>query len=564
MMLPIDSIPGSGKFRLLVRLGSGGMGEVYLALARGPVGFQKLHVLKFLRDDLTSDLHDESLRMFEDEARIAARLNHPNVVQCHELAFDKGRPYLAMEYLDGQPLSRIQHRAQLGAAGFTLEMRLLVLAHVLDALEYAHELKDFDGSSLHVVHRDVSPDNVFVTYAGQVKLVDFGIAKTLHSRRTSTGVVKGKLRYMAPEQARGEAVDARADLYAVGVMLWEAVAQAPLHESSVSPYQLMQRVAEGRVPSLAEVCPSADPALIALVDRALAFQREDRWQSAAQMRTELGAIMARLTRVEARSIGAWVADVFAAERAMIFDVIRRASAGPDDTALSNTMPNMSTMSTLLTLPTMASGTEKPVTRKLQRSSYSRSDDATQSEVQSIAGVAPTGQRWHDLPVRAGALVLGAAAVASVLIGLRGAPPNKRSAGAQTDVSPAFAVQAPAAPAPSTEPPVPPQPPAAELVQLTVKVVPSGAALSLNGKPVPNPYVGQHPPAEALRFVASSRGYKSQTWSPVIDEKVVKEGGMAHTLQLVAQPKSPAAAPAPRPPPNVLERNPYERFDLDPH
>src|SRR6185437_1077783 len=190
-----------GKYRLIAELGHGGMAEVYLAVVRGPAGFNKLVVIKQIRPQLAED--PEFLGMFLDEARLAARLSHPNVVQTNEVGQEGNRYFIAMEYLEGQPLNRILHRLQ-KSGGLPLGLHIKILSDVLAGLHHAHELADYDGTALEVVHRDVTPHNVFVTYEGQVKVVDFGIAKAAgRAGETRHGVIKGKAPYMAPEQAAG-------------------------------------------------------------------------------------------------------------------------------------------------------------------------------------------------------------------------------------------------------------------------------------------------------------------------------------------------------------------------
>src|SRR5262245_54107302 len=166
-----------GKYRLVAELGHGGMADVYLASLSGPqgLGFSKLVVIKRLRPNLIED--PEFVAMLIDEARIAARLNHPNVVQTIEVGQVGDQYFVAMEFLDGQPLHRIVYRIGKQRTGMSLEMQCGILVDVLAGLHHAHELADYDGSPLNVVHRDVTPHNVFVTFDGQVKLVDFGIAK---------------------------------------------------------------------------------------------------------------------------------------------------------------------------------------------------------------------------------------------------------------------------------------------------------------------------------------------------------------------------------------------------
>ena len=188
-----------GKYRVIAKLGQGGMARVLLAAAAGPAGFNKLMVVKELREELAAE--PEFLTMFLDEARLAARLNHPNVVTTYEVVTEGDRHYIAMDYLDGQPLNRLLHR--ISYSEMPLDVHLRIICDALEGLHYAHTVADFDGSPLNVVHRDVSPHNIFVTYDGQVKLVDFGVAKAAGAAaQTQTGVFKGKIRYMAPEQAR--------------------------------------------------------------------------------------------------------------------------------------------------------------------------------------------------------------------------------------------------------------------------------------------------------------------------------------------------------------------------
>ena len=210
-----------GKYRIIARLGGGGMADVFLAQMAGPSGFSKLAVVKRLRDKLQND--DYMLSMFLDEGRLAARLNHQNVVNTYEVGQDKEGHFIAMEFLEGQPLSHIL--AKLKEDRLPLEMHLHILCETLTALQYAHDLPDYDGKPLGIVHRDVSPQNIFVTYSGQSKLVDFGVAKAASaSSETRAGVIKVKVTYMAPEQAVGkDTIDGRADIFALGILFWEAL-----------------------------------------------------------------------------------------------------------------------------------------------------------------------------------------------------------------------------------------------------------------------------------------------------------------------------------------------------
>src|SRR5260370_29888103 len=268
----------AGKYKLLAELGRGGMANVYLAVARGPSGFNKLVVLKSLRSDLAGD--PELLSMFWEEARLAARLNHPHVVQTYEVGEYAGRPVIVMEYLEGQTLANVLQRAK---GQMSLALHLRVIIDSLEGLHHAHELSDFAGKALGLVHRDMSPQNVFVTFDGQVKVLDFGIAKVVNSQaQTSTGVLKGKVKYMAPEQMLGPKIDRRADLYAVGVMAWEAATGHPTWKVQTHLH-VMNTVANDGAPSPRDVAPNVLPSLEAICMKALSRNPDDRYETAVEL-----------------------------------------------------------------------------------------------------------------------------------------------------------------------------------------------------------------------------------------------------------------------------------------
>ncbi len=257
------------------------MGVVYLAVAQGPARFSKLHVVKELKPELVED--QTFLEMFLEEARLAARLNHPNIVQTYEIGSDGNRHYIVMDYLDGVTLDRVLRR---GPSSFTAAMHLRVISEILEGLHYAHTLKDFDGTPLGIVHRDISPQNIFMTYDGQAKLVDFGIAKAVDSTVvTRTGVLKGKVAYMAPEQIGGKS-DARADVFAAGVMIWEAAAHRRMWQN-MSDVDVLDSVLKGQQPSLKELAPDTPPGLMAICEKATAREPNDRYQTAAELREAL-------------------------------------------------------------------------------------------------------------------------------------------------------------------------------------------------------------------------------------------------------------------------------------
>ena len=304
-----------GKYRLVAELGSGGMADVSLAIIEGPtgLGFSKLVVLKRLRPNLTEDA--EFVAMLVDEARLAARLNHPNVVQTIEVGDVDDRYYIAMEHLEGQPLQRIQQRAARGNL-VPAPIQYHVLAEVLGGLHHAHELTDYDGTPLEVVHRDVSPHNVFVTYDGVAKIVDFGIAKAEgRGIQTRTGVVKGKLTYMAPEQAMAFGTDRRADVFSVGVMLWE-VATGQRMWKGLQDTEILRRLITGKVPvSARAVNPDVPEPLDRICRRALAVDPEDRYGTALEFQQELDAYLEESGQTATtRDVAKTVTEIFTAER----------------------------------------------------------------------------------------------------------------------------------------------------------------------------------------------------------------------------------------------------------
>ncbi|HEY5947335.1 MAG TPA: substrate-binding domain-containing protein, partial [Kofleriaceae bacterium] len=322
-----------GVYQLIARLGRGGMADVFLAVRSGLVGFSKLAVVKRLRPDLMTDTHAERYRtLLLDEARIAARLRHPNIVPTFEVGEHAGQPFIAMEYLEGQPVSQVIMRAQRRGLEIPVELSLQVVAQTLAALEYAHQLTDYDGSSLGVVHRDVSPQNIFWTYAGEVKLVDFGVAKFVHGRdETQIGMLKGKLGYMAPEQARCENIDGRADVFAAAVVLWELVTGRRMLGGKTQAAQLRKLLFEP-LPPLQEAKPDVDDRIARICDRALERDPARRYASAAAMRDDIEHVLGK--RGPGRDeLAAFIKPLFAQDREEVAEQIRSAMSGSAQSSL---------------------------------------------------------------------------------------------------------------------------------------------------------------------------------------------------------------------------------------
>lgn len=321
-----------GRYRVMARLGRGGMAEVFVTAAEGAAGVRKLAVVKRLRADLVKDEDPEAIEaaerfraMFLAEAQLSARLNHPNIVHTYEVGEESGSLFIAMEYVEGQSLHSLQSALKRAGKGIPAGMSVRIVCEVLSGLHYAHELTDIVGDKLVIVHRDVSPQNVMLTYDGGVKLVDFGVAKASYSSAaTEIGTMKGKVRYMAPEQVAGASVDRRADLFAAGVVLWELLAQKRLTRGATDAQALLALVRD-EPPSLLAEAPAIDPALAAVVMRALSREPEQRYQTALAMRTALEAALAGSgEHVTSESIGALVANTFAEARQQMSERVRRA------------------------------------------------------------------------------------------------------------------------------------------------------------------------------------------------------------------------------------------------
>lgn len=275
------------RFLPILPLSSGGMAHVELAVGIEAGNFKKLMVLKTIREELAFD--PDIVAMFLGEARLCARLNHANLVQVYEV-MESPRPRIVMEYLEGLSLIEIQ---RLLGDNFDTLVQLRILSDALAGLHYAHELCDYDGTPLDMVHRDVSPQNVVVTSDGRVKVLDFGIAKVANSPSyTQAGMVKGKMSYMSPEQLAGEPLDRRTDVFAVGCMLWRAATGKKLW-TKASTEDIMRALVNGEIPA-PSTCREVDPQLEAIVVRATAPDRKQRYESAAALRAALDEYLAEV------------------------------------------------------------------------------------------------------------------------------------------------------------------------------------------------------------------------------------------------------------------------------
>jgi serine/threonine-protein kinase len=270
-----------GRYELLRLLARGGMGEVFLARMQGTAGWEKQLVIKRILPHLAED--PEFCRRFIDEARISVGLSHGNLVPVFELGEVEGSLFLAMEYVDGWDLRSLHRAALAGHTRMPDELVAFVGAELCKGLAYVHHKRDDEGRPLGLVHRDVSPSNVLISRDGEVKLVDFGIA-TAHGRATltATGELRGKLAYMSPEQARGERVDSRTDIFSLGVVMFELLTgQRPF--DGANDMELLRRIQEGDRRPIRSLRPDLAPRLADIVERALAPRREDRFGEVEEM-----------------------------------------------------------------------------------------------------------------------------------------------------------------------------------------------------------------------------------------------------------------------------------------
>ena len=281
-----------GKYKLVKLVASGGMAEVYLARKGGAAGFEKLICLKRILPHLAKD--KAFVEMFLNEARLAARLDHPNIVSIFDLGEVNGNYFIAMEFIDGPSLRAIAKTAVDRGELLPVPEVVKCISMAAAGLEYAHNLTDSDGRPLGLVHRDISPDNILVHKNGAAKVVDFGIAKAANSSSgTRTGTLKGKIAYMPPEQLRGEPLDRRADVFALGVCLYELIAGKRPWEGT-SEVALIGKIMTEEPAPLAPLRPNLPPALIAIVEKCLSKDREGRYQSCEELHAALDGVVAEL------------------------------------------------------------------------------------------------------------------------------------------------------------------------------------------------------------------------------------------------------------------------------
>lgn len=279
-----------GKYVLLEKLASGGMAEVYLGKNSGANGVSKFVAVKRILPQYSDN--EEFIEMFKEEAKIAVNLNHSNVVHIHEFGIERNQFYLVMEYVEGRNLRQILNELKKKGNHFSIDQIVYIIKEVSAGLDHAHRCLDgTTGKPLNITHRDMSPQNVMVSFEGEIKIIDFGIAKAeTQLEATKAGTLKGKFGYMSPEQADGQNIDLRTDVFSLGIVLWELLAKDRLFSGS-SEAAILRKIRESNIPSLRKLDPSIHPELDKIVSKALAKDKNLRYQTSAALHRDLNRFL---------------------------------------------------------------------------------------------------------------------------------------------------------------------------------------------------------------------------------------------------------------------------------
>jgi serine/threonine-protein kinase len=277
-----------GGYELRAKIADGGMAEVYVGRRVAGLGAGEVVAIKTIREQYARNR--EFVTMFMDEAKIVARLRHPNIIRYYELGNDDDQLFLAMELLFGQSLWSLWEACRARAVRLRYDMIAWIGARVANGLHYAHELVDEQGRPLDIVHRDVNATNIFVTYEGEIKVIDFGLAKAANrASKTAAGVIKGKVAYMSPEQAVGAPIDRRTDIFALGTTLWELACDRRLFKRT-DDVDTLRRVHAAEVPAATRIVDGFPPELWQILERALARDKDQRYGTAAELARDLDRV----------------------------------------------------------------------------------------------------------------------------------------------------------------------------------------------------------------------------------------------------------------------------------
>ena len=300
-----------GKYQLLDKIAVGGMAELYRAKVTGDYGFEKQVAIKKILPHLSDE--GNLVKAFIDEAKLAALLQHENIVQIYDFGNLNGEYFIAMEYLFGKDLRKLSYKAKAKAVPIDLENTLYVISRICAGLDYSHNLKDLQGKPLNIIHRDINPQNIIITYEGQVKIIDFGIAKAAsHNSTTHEGLIKGKLAYMSPEQANGKTIDHRSDIFSSGIILYELLAGQRMFQGETM--HIYTQVRDAVYEPLESLMPDLPARLHEVVQHALAKEPDQRYQSGGEMLADLEECIYQLSfRPNARNFAVCVKDLFKQE-----------------------------------------------------------------------------------------------------------------------------------------------------------------------------------------------------------------------------------------------------------
>jgi len=539
-----------GRYRVLGLLGTGGMAEVFLAKLVGFSGFERPIVIKRILPHLAREKHFRD--MFLDEARIVASIQHQNVVHVQELCQEEGELYMVMEYLEGESAAGLARRLSAKRKLLSYGLAAHVVGEICNGLHSAHNLKDAEGRLQNLVHRDVSPANIFITYDGGVKILDFGIAVAADRvSRTEAGQVKGKYAYMSPEQCQGKPLDRRSDVFSLGTVLYEISTCRRLFKRD-NDLLTLKAICEEEIVAPSKQVSSYPPALEAVVMKALQRDREDRYQSALEMRRDLLEVSRQLNedRVPEESLARVMHKLFVDRIDQKHSLLSRIRAGSDVTSVPAAEVDSS-----VELPAAA------FSEDLIQSPPSVSIVGTRGTA-SMPTTSPRKKVWLGLAV--GLLVVGLAGVAALQ--LKGT--------AEVGSPEGHSVSAPPG-APARAPAQRPAVPAKAQISVALESQPPGARVYLNGRPR-----GETPvrlqlqrSSEPMELAVKLEGYlpHSERVTPDVDQK------LRVMMQKSPSKPEPAARPAPRrsapsirkapskpkpapvPEPKV-EDDPYKRFN----
>jgi eukaryotic-like serine/threonine-protein kinase len=478
----MDVLPSSercfGRYSLVYKLASGGMANLYLARFTGPDGFEKLVAIKRIHEHLADN--QEFIRMFIDEARLVARIAHPSVAQTLELGVVGRSYFIAMEYVEGETLNAILQKIK---PEYPVSAR--IVANAAAGLHAAHELRNADGGALHVVHRDVSPSNILVSYEGAVKVVDFGVARARGKlSQTAVGALKGKLAYMSPEQTTLGQIDRRSDIFALGIILyemttWRRLFRAPNESDTIA------KVAKCEIPPPSSFLDDYPPQLETIVMKALKKNPDERYQTAGELSRDLEQFIVTWgTAVPPEAVGEVMKTLFAKRIEEKKQMLRNCTNLPEVQALDISH----------------TGTGSSISLRL-----------------GASAIFTPQHRWKTLAIALVALLaLGGAAFAGYhLFGKRG-----KSTGGQAKIEPPPKVDS-----------------APREIKISIRVTPPEATIEIGGVAVKNPYEVRHKAGTGTeKVVISAPSFRSQSF-----DLPLAEGG-SWVVALEPQPQTPATKP----------------------